>query len=174
MEARARASSAAEVDENNGEPSQKRARSENETAATANTTTTGDAQPGQQQQDTQPATNSGPSAAARLYTCGKCSKSYARLDHLSRHVRMHTQEKPYQCQVCSKAFARADLLKRHTLGHNKDDPQSKPAIIQHSRVSQACEACAGLHLKCEEEKPCKRCTKKGIQCNYSATFSHFK
>ena len=171
MEARARASSAAEVDENNGEPSQKRARSENEPVATANTTTTGDAQSGQQQQDTQPATSSGPSAAARLYTCGKCSKSYARLDHLSRHVRMHTQEKPYQCQVCSKAFARADLLKRHTLGHNKDDPQSKPAIIQHSRVSQACEACAGLHLKCEEEKPCKRCTKKGIQCNYSATFS---
>ena len=71
MEARARASSAADVDENNGEPSQKRARSENETAATANTTTTGDAQPGQQQQDTQPATSSGPSAAARLYTCGK-------------------------------------------------------------------------------------------------------
>lgn len=27
----------------------------------------------------------------RLYSCGKCAKSYARLDHLSRHVRMHTQ-----------------------------------------------------------------------------------
>ena len=107
----------------------------------------------------------------RLYTCGKCSKSYARLDHLSRHVRMHTQEKPYQCKVCTKAFARADLLKRHTLGHSKDDPQAKPTIIQHSRVSQACEACAGLHLKCEEEKPCKRCTKKGIQCNFTANFA---
>ena len=107
---------------------------------------------------------------ARLYSCGKCSKSYARLDHLSRHVRMHTQEKPYQCQVCSKAFARADLLKRHTLGHSKDDPGTKPTIIQHSRVSQACEACAGLHLKCEEEKPCKRCTKKGITCNFTANF----
>lgn len=106
----------------------------------------------------------------RLYSCGKCNKSYARLDHLSRHVRMHTQEKPYQCQVCTKAFARADLLKRHTLGHSKDDPQAKPAILQHSRVSQACEACAGLHLKCEEEKPCKRCTKKGITCNYTANF----
>jgi hypothetical protein len=106
----------------------------------------------------------------RLYSCGKCNKSYARLDHLSRHVRMHTQEKPYQCQVCSKAFARADLLKRHTLGHSKDDPNTKPNVIQHSRVSQACEACAGLHLKCEEEKPCKRCTKKGITCNFSASY----
>lgn len=27
-------------------------------------------------------------APARLYSCGKCAKSYARLDHLSRHVRM--------------------------------------------------------------------------------------
>jgi hypothetical protein len=168
-----RASSAVEADEANNKPSQKRARSENETTATtANTTdTTGDVPASQNQQEPHQAASTGPSAAARLYTCGKCSKSYARLDHLSRHVRMHTQEKPYQCQVCSKAFARADLLKRHTLGHNKDDPQSKPAVVQHSRVSQACEACAGLHLKCEEEKPCKRCTKKGIQCNYSATYS---
>ena len=30
----------------------------------------------------------GPTNAQRLYSCGKCSKSYARLDHLSRHVRM--------------------------------------------------------------------------------------
>ncbi|KAK5107929.1 hypothetical protein LTR62_000534 [Meristemomyces frigidus] len=116
------------------------------------------------------ANKAGGTSAPRLYSCGKCAKSYARLDHLSRHVRMHTQEKPYQCQVCTKAFARADLLKRHTLGHNKDDPQAKPAMIQHSRVSQACEACAGLHLKCEEEKPCKRCTKKSIQCNFTAAY----
>ena len=106
----------------------------------------------------------------RLYSCGKCSKSYSRLDHLSRHVRMHTQEKPYQCHICSKAFARADLLKRHTLGHSKDDPSTKTSNVQHSRVSQACEACASLHLKCEEEKPCKRCSKKGIVCNYTASF----
>ncbi|QIX01955.1 hypothetical protein AMS68_007472 [Peltaster fructicola] len=111
------------------------------------------------------------SSSLRLYTCGKCSKSYSRLDHLSRHVRMHTQEKPYKCQVCTKAFARADLLKRHTLGHSKDPSQSKIATVQHSRVSQACEACAGLHLKCEEEKPCKRCTKKNIRCNFSSTLS---
>lgn len=57
---------------------------------------------------------------------------------------MHTQEKPYQCHICTKAFARADLLKRHALGHAKDDPHAKPTIVQHSRVSQACEACAGL------------------------------
>ncbi|KAK4544217.1 hypothetical protein LTR36_004427 [Oleoguttula mirabilis] len=141
-----------------GEPAQKRVRS----AIDDNSTSSGD--------PTVSAKTDGANGQ-RLYSCGKCSKSYARLDHLSRHVRMHTQEKPYQCQVCTKAFARADLLKRHTLGHSKDDPQSKPAVIQHNRVSQACEACAGLHLKCEEDKPCKRCMKKGLTCNFTANFA---
>ena len=147
-----------------GEPALKRARSAEEG-------TPGDSEQHQSDTNDNGANGSAQQPNPRLYSCGKCSKSYARLDHLSRHVRMHTQEKPYQCQVCSKAFARADLLKRHTLGHSKDDPQAKPTIIQHSRVSQACEACAGLHLKCEEEKPCKRCTKKGINCNFTTNFS---
>lgn len=151
-------------DEQTGEPAQKRPRTSDESSTPNASTSTPTGGNGNANNTT------GPSNHLRLYSCGKCSKSYARLDHLSRHVRMHTQEKPYQCQICTKAFARADLLKRHTLGHNKDDPQSKPTIVQHSRVSQACEACAGLHLKCEEEKPCKRCTKKGITCNFTPTY----
>ncbi len=147
-----------------GKPPFKRARS----SAEENTPITSQPENGANGQSS-PVDNSMQPSSTRLYSCGKCNKSYARLDHLSRHVRMHTQEKPYQCQICSKAFARADLLKRHTLGHSKDDPNTKPAIIQHSRVSQACEACAGLHLKCEEEKPCKRCIKKGIHCNFTTT-----
>lgn len=195
---------ASAADADTGEPAQKRAR------PNANTPSGGDAAASTNNDQ---AEGIGTADKTRLYSCGKCSKSYARLDHLSRHVRMHTQEKPYQCQgenaspilpacapdlfrrhdgiypieaclqhqhaertdpsrstVCTKAFARADLLKRHSLGHNKDDQQSKPSIVQHSRVSQACEACAGLHLKCEEEKPCKRCSKKGIKCNYTSNY----
>lgn len=177
VDVRMRSASAAGGDED-GEPAAKRSRSTSEIQhgqGTSSGAVKGESGSGGDAQASGGAgagsSSSGPPANTRLYTCGKCSKSYARLDHLSRHVRMHTQEKPYQCQICTKAFARADLLKRHTLGHSKDDPQNKPAIIQHSRVSQACEACAGLHLKCEEEKPCKRCTKKGIQCNFTATYS---
>ena len=144
-----------------GEPPFKRTKSNAEETVPTSTATSA---------STSSAPNDGPSGQ-RLYSCGRCSKSYQRLDHLSRHVRMHTQEKPYQCQVCTKAFARADLLKRHTLGHSKDDPPSKPITIQHSRVSQACEACASLHLKCEEEKPCRRCAKKAITCNFTALYA---
>lgn len=129
-------------DRSTDEPAPKRARTDTDTAPPAEETANAN-----NNNHAEGPTINGIPASQRLYSCGRCSKSYARLDHLSRHVRMHTQEKPYQCQTCTKAFARADLLKRHTLGHSKDDPQAKPTIVQHSRVSQACEACASLR-KC--------------------------
>ncbi|KNG82110.1 putative C6 transcription factor RegA [Aspergillus nomiae NRRL 13137] len=33
-----------------------------------------------------------------------------------------------------------------------------------ARASQACTACAEDHLRCDEEKPCKRCQRRNIQC----------
>lgn len=35
-------------------------------------------------------------------------------------------------------------------------------------MSQACEACAELHLKCDNEKPCSRCRTKGIFCQHQS------
>ncbi|KEQ69386.1 hypothetical protein M436DRAFT_56476, partial [Aureobasidium namibiae CBS 147.97] len=58
-----------------------------------------------------------PTESSKLFQCGDCRKSYSRVDHLARHVRLHTKEKPYLCQTCNKSFARADLLKRHVAGH---------------------------------------------------------
>lgn len=33
-------------------------------------------------------------------------------------------------------------------------------------MSKACEACAELHIRCDEQKPCTRCNKKQITCVY--------
>ncbi|KAF7627549.1 putative C6 transcription factor RegA [Aspergillus flavus] len=107
-----------------------------------------------------------------LYQCGTCSQSFSRVDHLSRHVRSHTQEKPYKCPVCSKRFGRIDLLNRHSSLHNTDGdgPVSKKRrrngcnTTMIARASQACTACAEDHLRCDEEKPCKRCQRRNIQC----------
>jgi transcription factor STE12 len=39
-----------------------------------------------------------------------CGRLFKRLEHLKRHVRTHTQERPYVCPCCSKAFSRSDNL----------------------------------------------------------------
>lgn len=39
-----------------------------------------------------------------------CGRLFKRLEHLKRHVRTHTQERPYVCGVCRKAFSRSDNL----------------------------------------------------------------
>jgi len=73
-----------------------------------------------------------------------------------------------------------DLLKRHVTGHEArsgGERKNKRLKVHHptegasSRVTQACEACAGMHLKCEEKKPCMRCVKKNIPCRSEASIS---
>ncbi|KAJ5211098.1 Zinc finger C2H2 [Penicillium cf. griseofulvum] len=109
--------------------------------------------------------------STNLFQCGTCSQSFTRIDHLGRHVRSHTRERPYRCSVCNKRFGRADLLSRHSALH---DPHRETASTKRRRTegnsvpiraSQACKACAENHLRCNDEKPCRRCQRKGIRCS---------
>lgn len=47
-----------------------------------------------------------------------CGRLFKRLEHLKRHVRTHTQERPYICPNCSKAFSRSDNLAQHRRTHD--------------------------------------------------------
>lgn len=49
-----------------------------------------------------------------------CGRLFKRLEHLKRHVRTHTQERPYICPYCSKAFSRSDNLAQHKRTHTND------------------------------------------------------
>jgi hypothetical protein len=46
----------------------------------------------------------------RPHVCSTCKRSYARLEHLKRHERSHTREKPPERPECAIAFARHDPL----------------------------------------------------------------
>ncbi|KAL4948828.1 hypothetical protein BDW69DRAFT_86450 [Aspergillus filifer] len=68
----------------------------------------------------------GAGAGAKTRTCVHCGRSFRRTEHLERHVRTHTKEKPYTC-YCGAAFSRRDLLKRHMgiTGHEDRNPPNK-------------------------------------------------
>ncbi|EOA81565.1 uncharacterized protein SETTUDRAFT_181741, partial [Exserohilum turcica Et28A] len=73
-----------------------------------------------------------------LAICGRCADP-AYID---------TKSKPYICPVCSKGFARIDLLKRHVANHDTEpaNKRQKRGISRDTRVVQACEACSQSHL----------------------------
>ncbi|KAJ5795128.1 hypothetical protein N7457_001727 [Penicillium paradoxum] len=56
---------------------------------------------------------------ARARICIHCGRSFRRTEHLERHIRTHTKEKPFIC-FCGAAFTRRDLLKRHTRISHQD------------------------------------------------------
>ncbi|KAL2156161.1 hypothetical protein VTH82DRAFT_906 [Thermothelomyces myriococcoides] len=59
----------------------------------------------------------------KSHTCPipSCGRLFKRLEHLKRHVRTHTQERPYICPYCSKAFSRSDNLAQHKRTHDRND-----------------------------------------------------
>ncbi|KIW35303.1 uncharacterized protein PV07_02006 [Cladophialophora immunda] len=53
--------------------------------------------------------------------CQFCDRRFSRNEHLRRHQRYHTGEKPFQCQFCSKSYARSDVLARHLRNHGSEN-----------------------------------------------------
>ena len=68
------------------------------------------------------ATSSGKGFACPLLSCGRLFK---RLEHLKRHVRTHTQERPFECNRCSKRFSRSDNLTQHIKTHEKAEQRGE-------------------------------------------------
>lgn len=62
-------------------------------------------------------------SAGKGFSCPllSCGRMFKRLEHLKRHVRTHTQERPYECTRCSKRFSRSDNLTQHVKTHEKAD-----------------------------------------------------
>ncbi|KAE8375693.1 hypothetical protein BDV26DRAFT_283262 [Aspergillus bertholletiae] len=61
-----------------------------------------------------------------------------------------------------------DLLRRHARGHfaGQRDPRLSTASTMRGRVSRACKHCALSKLKCDDQKPCRRCVKRNLECHW--------
>ncbi|KAI0075150.1 STE-domain-containing protein [Panus rudis PR-1116 ss-1] len=65
-----------------------------------------------------------PIARTKAFVCPlfSCGRMFKRMEHLKRHLRTHTLERPYQCSQCKKRFSRSDNLNQHLRTHMRGGP----------------------------------------------------
>ncbi|CAM1509685.1 Fc.00g000200.m01.CDS01 [Cosmosporella sp. VM-42] len=112
--------------------------------------------------------------------CEFCGRCFARNEHLTRHQRIHTGERPFHCPHCRAGFQRPDVLAKHiqklhrregsagdTSPQRPNERQHKPKDRERSRL--ACDQCRKRKLKCNNVRPCGSCQSKLLTCTVSSS-----
>ncbi|XP_068097746.1 zinc finger and BTB domain-containing protein 17 isoform X2 [Hyperolius riggenbachi] len=60
--------------------------------------------------------------SSTTHVCEYCNKEFTHTGNYTRHVRIHTGEKPYHCQECDKAFSDPAACKAHEKTHSPLKP----------------------------------------------------
>ncbi|KAL2821597.1 fungal-specific transcription factor domain-containing protein [Aspergillus granulosus] len=108
------------------------------------------------------------SAVTGQTKCSICQSTFRRPEHLKRHFRSHTKEKPFECTQCGRHFSRTDTLHRHELSHHTlrtDGGKDRTHRIT-VKTFRACFKCALARVRCSGGIPCTRCENRSLDCQY--------
>ncbi|EJU04773.1 hypothetical protein DACRYDRAFT_114100 [Dacryopinax primogenitus] len=107
------------------------------------------------------------------HPCPVCKATFTRPQHVARHMRSHTGDRPYKCQQCGDQFARSDLLSRHVNkchSHNPQPPgqgKSTAANQDMDDKRRACDQCNHSKVRCDFGIPCGKCIQRKTICTYA-------
>ncbi|TFK35947.1 hypothetical protein BDQ12DRAFT_610720, partial [Crucibulum laeve] len=71
-------------------------------------------------------------APAKTFQCrgyGECRMVFSRSEHLARHIRKHTGERPFTCH-CGKQFSRLDNLRQHAQTVHADKQEQNERMMR--------------------------------------------
>lgn len=93
----------------------------------------------QQQQQQQESSSTAEIGQQKSHVCPitQCQRRFKRLEHLKRHMRIHTLERPFACSYpkCHKHFSRSDNLSQHMKTHQHRPEKRRQSSTASSPLS---------------------------------------